>query len=64
MKIETRYNYEKIWQLTGEKDLLKIISEEVGDIDPQGTLSYVKESIENGKEISVGSCKFRKKKDK
>lgn len=64
MKIETRYNYEKIWQLTGEKDLLKIISEEVGDIDPQGTLSYVKESIKNGKEISVGSCKFRKKKDK
>ncbi|MEO1937538.1 MAG: hypothetical protein ABGW85_02770 [Sulfurimonas sp.] len=64
MKIETRYNYEKIWQLTAEKDLLKIIAEEVGDIDPQGTLSYIKESIKNGKEISVGSCKFRKKKDK
>jgi hypothetical protein len=61
MKVETRYNYEKIWQLTDERDLLKIIAEEVGDVDPQGTLLYVKESIKGGKEISVGSCKFRKK---
>jgi len=63
MQIETRYNYEKIWQTTNEKDLLHIISEEVGDADPAGTLSYIKESIKSGKEISVGSCKFRKKKD-
>ena len=61
MKIETKYNYEKIWQLTQEDDLLKIISEEVGDADPKGTLLYIKEAIKNGKEIMVGSCKFRKK---
>ncbi|ADN08569.1 hypothetical protein [Sulfurimonas autotrophica] len=60
MKIETRYNYEKVWTLTQEKDLLKIIEEEVGSSDgAQGTLVYIKEAIKNGKEISVGTCKFR-----
>ncbi len=61
MNIETKYSYEKKWTLTGEKDLLDIISQEVGDADPAGTLAYVKESIKKGKVISVGSCKFRKK---
>ncbi|MBA1437889.1 MAG: hypothetical protein FAF05_02680 [Epsilonproteobacteria bacterium] len=60
MKIETRYIYEKVWQLTNEQDLLRIIAEEVGDADPQGTLIYIKEVIKNGKEITVGDCKFRK----
>jgi len=61
MHIETRYSYEKIWQLTKEEDLLKIIIEELGDMDPKGTLLYVKEAVKDGKEISVGTCKFRKK---
>ena len=60
MKIATKYNYEKQWQVTQEKDLLKIIEEEVGNADPQGTLRYVKEVIAQGKEISLGSCKFKK----
>ncbi len=60
MKIQTKYNYEKIWTITGEVDLLKIIEEEIGDADPKGTLLYIKESIKNGKIISVGSCKFKK----
>jgi len=60
MKIQTRYNYEKTWTLTQEKDLLKIIEEETGSSEcGQGTLVYIKEAIKNGKEISVGSCKFR-----
>ncbi|WP_304544436.1 hypothetical protein [Sulfurimonas microaerophilic] len=63
MKIETKYSYEKTWSLTGEADLLKIIAEEVGDADPQGTLLYIKEVIKTGKEITVGSCKFREKKE-
>ena len=62
MKIETKYSYEKIWQITQEKDLLKIIEEEVGNADAQGTLEYIKEAIKNSKEINVGSCKFRKAK--
>ena len=60
MKIQTQYSYEKKWTRTEEKDLLKIIEEEVGDADPNGTLLYVKKAIKNGKVISVGSCKFKK----
>ncbi|WP_457743452.1 hypothetical protein [Sulfurimonas sp.] len=62
MNIETRYNYEKIWTQTNENDLLKIIEEELGDADVKGTLLYIKEVISKGKELSVGSCKFRVKK--
>ena len=62
MKIQTQYNYEKIWTDTSEKDLLRMIEEEIGDADPLGTLVYVKEAIKGGKVISVGSCKFREKK--
>jgi hypothetical protein len=61
MQIETKYSYEKLWSVTQERDLLKIIEEEVGDADPKGTLLYIKESIKSGKELSVGSCKFRMK---
>ncbi|WP_297433677.1 hypothetical protein [Sulfurimonas sp.] len=60
MQIQTRYNYEKKWTLTDENELLKIIEEEIGDADVQGTLRYVKEVISKGKEITIGSCKFRK----
>jgi len=59
MKIQTQYSYEKIWTTTNEKDLLRIIEEEIGDADPEGTLSYVKEAIKSGKIISVGDCKFK-----
>lgn len=61
MKIETQYTYEKTWNETNEADLLKIIAEEVGDADPQGTLEYIKDVIKKGKVITVGSCKFRAK---
>ena len=60
MNIQTKYHYEKIWTSTSEKNLLKIIAEEVGDVNPEGTLSYIKEAIKDSKVISVGSCKFRK----
>jgi len=59
MKIQTQYIYEKTWTDTNEKDLLRMIEEEIGDADPQGTLSYVKEAIKGGKTITVGSCRFK-----
>jgi len=62
MEIETKYSYEKLWTLTNEKDLLKIIEEEVGNADVQATLTYIKEAIQTGRELGVGTCKFRKKK--
>ena len=63
MSIETKYNYEKVYTLTQERDLLKIIVQEVGNTGAEGTLAYIKEVIQNGKTITVGSCKFRLKKD-
>ena len=64
MIIQTQYNYEKTWSDTQEKDLLRIIEEEIGDADPKGTLAYVQENIKSGKTITVGSCRFRKKEEK
>ena len=61
MNIQTQYSYEKIWSDTNEKDLLRMIEEEIGDADPKGTLAYVKDAIKNAKVITVGSCKFREK---
>ena len=63
MQIETRYSYEKRWTITSEEDILKMIAQEVGDADVKGTLTYIKEAIKNGKELSVGSCKLRLFKD-
>jgi len=60
MNIQTQYTYEKTWTTTQEKDLLKIIEDEIGDADPKGTLLYIKESIQGGKVITVGRCRFRK----
>lgn len=62
MKIQTQYSYEKTWTDTNEKDLLRMIEEEIGDADPKGTLEYVKEAIKSGKTITVGSCRFRTQK--
>jgi hypothetical protein len=59
MQIATQYVYEKTWQTTKEEDLLKIISEEIGDADPKGTLEYIKQAIKNGKVITVGGCRFK-----
>ena len=61
MKIETKYNYEKRWTPTSQKDIVKIIEEEVGNDGVQGVLDYIKETLSHDKEISVGSCKFRRK---
>jgi len=64
MNIQTQYSYEKTWTTTNEVDLLRIIEEEIGDADPKGTLSYVKQSIKKGKVITVGSCRFKIEKNK
>ena len=47
MQIQTQYTYEKKWTTTNEKDLLRIVEEEIGDADPKGTLDYIKETIKN-----------------
>ncbi len=59
MQIQTQYRTEKIWTDTTQKDLLRIIEEEIGDADPKGTLTYIQEAVKDGKVITVGSCRFR-----
>ncbi|MDD2567078.1 MAG: hypothetical protein PHS10_03745 [Thiovulaceae bacterium] len=59
MEIQTQYTYETTWTITKEADLLRIITEEVGDADPKGVLSYVKEAIKGGKVVTVGTCRLR-----
>jgi len=61
MIIQTQFQYEKNWSDTTEKDLLKIIEDEVGDADPKGTLLYIKDALKKKKQIHVGTCKFREK---
>ena len=63
MNIQTQYHYEKTWLDTKEKDLLRMIEEELGDDEAQGVLSYVREAVKTGKVINIGRCKFRKKEE-
>lgn len=58
----TQYVKETRWMPTTRKDALRIIAEEVGDADPEGTLAYVLGATQNGKTVTVGSCRFRQAK--
>ena len=62
MNIQTQYSYEKTWTTTNEKDLLRMIEEEIGDADPKGTLVYITNVIKSGKVITVGTCRFKMEK--
>ena len=60
IKLKTKYNYEKNWVDTNEKDLLRMIKEEIGDADVKGTLTYLVEATKKGKVVNLGSCGFKK----
>lgn len=60
MKIFTQYTYEQTWTPRTQEEILEIIAEEVGDADPKGVLSYIKQSIAEGKTITVGTCRMKK----
>jgi len=57
--IYTQYTYEKKWQKTSQKDVLRMIEEEMPDTDAQGTLKYILSQIEKGKTITLGECRFK-----
>ena len=59
MQLYSRYVYEKRWTLTDEKDVLRIITEELGDFDPRGTLKYILKEITGGKIVAAGECRFK-----
>jgi hypothetical protein len=58
----TQYIKETRWVPTRREDALRIIAEEVGDADPEGTLAYVLAATKDGKTVTVGSCRFRQEK--
>ncbi len=57
--ILTRYVYEKTWRPASEADVLRIVREEIGDADPEGTWRYVRGEILKGRTITVGECAFK-----
>ena len=59
MDLFTQYAYEKKWTKTSDKDALHMISEEMPETDPQGTLAYILNEIKKGKTITLGGCKFK-----
>ena len=62
MQLLTQYLTETRWVPTGREDALRIVTEEVGDADPAGTLQYVLEATRGGKVVTVGSCRFKQEK--
>jgi len=57
--IYTQYTYEKKKKKTSQKDVLRMIEEEMPDTDAQGTLKYILSQIEKGKTITLGECRFK-----
>jgi hypothetical protein len=58
MDIYTQYVYEKKWQKTTQKDLLRIIVQEMPQTDPESTLVYITAELKKGKVVTLGECRF------
>ncbi|HHD79606.1 MAG TPA: hypothetical protein ENK98_08270 [Epsilonproteobacteria bacterium] len=63
MEFYTQYIYEKKWTKTSEKEALYMISEEMPEADAEGTLSYILTEIAKGKVITLGECRFKKRRN-
>jgi len=44
---------------TSQKDVLRMIEEEMPETDTQGTLKYILSEIQKGKTVTLGSCRFK-----
>jgi len=60
MTVLTQYHNEKRWQPTQQKDILRIITEEMPDTDAEGTWAYIREQINKGKIVTLGECRFKR----
>ena len=59
MNLLSKYHYEKIWQKTLDKDLPRILEEEVPDIPIEETIAYIKSECAKGKTVSFISLSFK-----
>ncbi len=60
MSLYTQYTHEKRWLKTSREEALRIIAEEMPETDAEGTLAYIESEIAKGKQITLGSCRFRR----
>jgi len=58
-KVFTKYHYEKVWRETSEKDLNRIISEELPEAPPAETLAYIISSCKSGKVVNFTDISFK-----
>ncbi len=59
--IESKYHYEKVWQMTSDKDLERIIAQELPEAPLKETLEYVKKACEAGQTVNFATISFRQK---
>ena len=59
MQLLSKYHYEKIWQKTLDKDLPRILEEEMPDIPVQETINYIKSECAKGKTVSFITIAFK-----
>jgi len=58
VELYTQYSYEKKWMKTSEKDVLRMIEDEMPETDAESTLKYILSEISKGKTITLGGCRF------
>ena len=58
-KVFTKYHYEKVWRPTSEKDLNRIIEEELPEAPVAETLAYIMSSCKAGKTVNFADRSFK-----
>jgi len=57
--ILTKYHYEKVWRATSEKDLNRIIAEELPEAPVADTLAYIISSCKAGETVNFADISFK-----
>lgn len=57
--ILSKYHYEKVWRVTSERDLNRIITEELPEAPVTETLAYIVSSCKAGKTVNFADISFK-----
>ncbi|KIM11250.1 MAG: hypothetical protein KU37_06290 [Sulfuricurvum sp. PC08-66] len=60
MTLLSKYHYEKIWRPTPQKELERIIAQELPDADISQMCSYIMEECAKGKSVRLIDIAFKK----
>ena len=58
-KVFSKYHYEKVWRPTSEKDLDRIIEEELPEAPVEETKAYIIASCKAGKTVNFADISFK-----